>query len=35
MEDKNRKQPTKLYISDPTYIRTRPLSGNKTETTEA
>ena len=38
MEDKNRKQPTKLYISDrriyPTYIRTRPLSGNKTQTTE-
>jgi hypothetical protein len=38
MEEQNRKQPTKLtklYVSDPTYRRTHPLSGNKTETTEA
>ena len=35
MEEQNRKQPTKLFVSDPTYIHTHPLSGNKTETTEA
>ena len=35
LEEQNRKQPTKLYVSDPTYIRTHPLRGNKTETTEA